>query len=163
MAGLFYLLTFVSGVIALVAGSTMVVANGIATVAYVAVTVLFYVLFKPVDARLSMVAALFSFAGCAVGAMTALHVSLVPINALAFFGIYCVLIGYLIGRSTFLPSWLGGLMAFGGLSWLTFGWRTLAHALYPYNLAPGIIAEGTLTVWLLVFGGKASRPVARTT
>jgi hypothetical protein len=154
-AGLFYLLTFVTGIIALMAGSPMVVANAVATVSYVAVTVLFYVLFKPVDARLSLIAALFSFAGCAVGAMNALHLSLVPVNALAFFGIYCLLIGYLIARSSFLPRWLGGLMALGGLGWLTFGWRPLAQALYPYNLAPGIVAEGTLTVWLLVFGAKA--------
>lgn len=87
--------------------------------------------------------------------MAALHVSIVPVNALAFFGIYCLLIGYLIAGSTFLPAWLGGLMAIGGLSWLTFGWRPLAHALYPYNLVPGIVAEGTLTVWLIVFAGKA--------
>jgi hypothetical protein len=67
-----------------------------------------------------------------------------------FFGGYCLLIGFLIYKSTFLPRMLGVLMAIGGLSWLTFGVAAIAKALYPYNLAPGIIGEGALTIWLLV-------------
>jgi hypothetical protein len=39
---------------------------------------------------------------------------------LVFFGFYCVLIGYLILRSTFPPTTLGVLMVFVGLGWLTF-------------------------------------------
>ena len=74
-----------------------------------------------------------------------------------FFGFYCILIGYLVFRSTFLPPILGALMAFGGLSWLTFLSRSLASYLSPYNFLPGIIGEGSLTLWLLIMGVNVQR------
>lgn len=156
LAGVFYLLTFVTGFIALAAGTGAAVANGIATVAYVGVTVLFYQLFKPVSRTVSAIAAGFSLIGCAIGALVAFHVT-VPISSLAFFGVYCILIGYLIVRSPFLPSILGVLLALGGLSWLTFAWPPLARSLSPYNYGPGILGEGLLTLWLLIFGARRSR------
>jgi hypothetical protein len=160
LAGAFYLGTFATGLIALVFGSGMEVANVIATVCYIGVTVLFYRLFKPVDQPLSLVAALFSGVGCVLGLARGLHLARVPINELAFFGCYCILIGYLIYRSKFLPRAIGVLLAVGGVSWLTFGWPPLARALAPFNYLPGIVAEGLLTIWLLAFG-TASSPSAR--
>lgn len=77
--------------------------------------------------------------------------------SLVFFGFYCLLIGYLIFRSTFLPRTLGVLMAIGGLGWLTFLWPPLASYLYPYILLPGILGEGSLTLWLLVIGVNVQR------
>ena len=73
-----------------------------------------------------------------------------------FFGFYCLLIGYLIFRSTFLPRILGAGMAFAGLGWLTFLSPALAHHLVPYILAAGI-GEVSLTLWLLVAGVNAQR------
>ena len=73
-----------------------------------------------------------------------------------FFGFYCLLIGYLIFRSTFLPRILGAGMAFAGLGWLTFLSPALAHHLVPYILAAGI-GEISLTLWLLVAGMNAQR------
>lgn len=52
---------------------------------------------------------------------------------------------------------LGALMAFGGLGWLTFVSPALANALSPYNMAPGVIGETVLTVWLLTVGINARR------
>jgi len=43
------------------------------------------------------------------------------------------------------------------LGWLTFLSHSLASALAPYNMAPGILAETLLTVWLLVPGVNAQR------
>jgi hypothetical protein len=60
-----------------------------------------------------------------------------------FFGLYCLLIGYLILRSTFLPRFLGVLMALGGLGWLTFLSPALSSKLSPWNMAPGILGEGS--------------------
>jgi Domain of unknown function (DUF4386) len=70
----------------------------------------------------------------------------------------CLLIGYLILRSTFLPRVLGALMMIAAMGWLTSLLAPLAKLLYPYNLAPGIIAEGALTLWLLFKGGAVPGP-----
>jgi len=156
LAGVFYLGTFISGLIALAFGAGMEVANAIATVCYVGVTVLFYVLFRPINSRLSLLAALFSATGCVMGLIRGLHLGRPPISELAVFGCYCILIGYLIYRSTFMPRFLGVLLMLGGLSWLTFGWPPLARTLSPYNYVPGILAEGLLTIWLLSKGATAN-------
>jgi hypothetical protein len=157
MAGVFYLLTFVGGVFALLFGRRLGVvyfyaANLIATACYIAVTLLFYDLFKPVNRGISLLAAFFSLTGCVIGTLSLFHLVSLPVNNLVFFGFYCLLIGYLIFRSTFLPRTLGVLMAFGGLGWLTFLSPALAKYLSPYNMAPGILGEFALTLWLLVFG-----------
>lgn len=158
IAGVFYLLTFLTGGTALlVRGSVGMVAGLIAAVCYVAVTILFYRLFKPVNRSLSLVAAIVSLAGCAIGPLN--RIDLVPfqIHPLVFFGCYCLLIGALVFRSTFLPPALGVLMAFGGLGWLTFLSPPLASQWTPYIYGPGILGEGVLTVWLLVRGVNVER------
>jgi hypothetical protein len=145
-AGVVYLLVFVTGGLALVVrGGVGSAAGLIAGLLYIVVTLLFYGLFKPVNGRLSLLAASVSLVGIAVGPV-------LKADPLPLFGIYCLLIGYLIFRSTFLPRILGVLMAFGGLGWLTFLSPPLSHYLSPYNFAPGILGEGALTGWLLVFG-----------
>lgn len=48
-------------------------------------------------------------------------------------------------------------MAFAGLGWLTFLSADLANYLSPYNLAPGFLGEGALTLWLLVMGVNEER------
>jgi hypothetical protein len=153
MAGGVYLLVFVTGGFALAVRSGVGAAAGVvAGVLYIAVTLLFYGLFKPVSRNLSALAAVISLAGIAAGPLR------VPgVNPLAFFGFYCGLISYLIFRSTFLPRPLAALMAFASLGWLTFLSPSLAQDLYPYNFAPGIIGEGALTLWLLVIGVNVPR------
>ena len=74
---------------------------------------------------------------------------------LAFFGLYCILIGYLIFRSTFMPRIIGVFMALAGLGYLTFLSPPLAGYLSPYNLAPAALGEGSLMLWLLVVGVNA--------
>lgn len=75
---------------------------------------------------------------------------------LVFFGFYCLLIGYLILRSIFLPRFLGVFMVIAGLAWLTF-LTPLAKDLSPFAVAPAALGEGLLTVWLLVKGVNAQR------
>jgi hypothetical protein len=74
-----------------------------------------------------------------------------------FFGVYCLLIGYLIFRSAFLPRILGVPMAFAGLGWLTFLSPPLANYLSPYILVLGFLAELALMLWLLVMGVNVPR------
>src|SRR5947209_6692945 len=76
---------------------------------------------------------------------------------LVFFGFWCVLIGYLIFRSTFLPRIIGALEVLAGLGYLTLLWRPLAHYLYPYNLALAGPGEISLLLWLLVVGVNVER------
>lgn len=76
---------------------------------------------------------------------------------LVFFGLWCILIGYLIARSTFLPRTIGALYALAGLGYLTLLWQPLAHFLYPYNLALAGPGEISLLLWLLIKGVNAER------
>ena len=160
LAGVFYLLTFVTGGFALFASGSLAIAAGlIAGASYIVVTLLLYLIFKPVNRGLSLVAALVSLLGCAIG-----PVSLVvrlpgqPNDiSLVIFGIYCLTIGYLIIRSAFMPWFVGALMLFAGLGWLTFMSPALARDLFPYGFAPGIIGEGALMIWLLLFGVDAQK------
>ena len=76
--------------------------------------------------------------------------------AIVFFGFYCLLTGYLICRSTFLPRVLGGFMMLAGLGGLTFLSPTFAAAHLPYTLL-GSVGELLLTAWLLVKGVDAEK------
>jgi len=76
---------------------------------------------------------------------------------LVFFGLWCILIGYLITRSTFLPRTIGALYALAGSGYLTLVCQPLAHYLYPYNLALAGPGEISLLLWLLVKGVDVER------
>ena len=77
--------------------------------------------------------------------------------ALVFFGVYWLLIGYLVFRSTFLPRVLGALTVLSGMSWLTFLSPQLADALSPGIRILGVLGEFSLMGWLLVRGVNAER------
>jgi hypothetical protein len=119
-------------------------------------TLLFYGMFKPVNGSLSFLAALFSLAGCTVMTLN-LFLPSFPVSSLLFFGPYCLLIGYLIFRSGFLPRILGLLMALAGLGWVAFLLPTVAHSLTLYIEVFGISAEASLMLWLLVMGVDVQR------
>lgn len=76
---------------------------------------------------------------------------------IVFFGFYCVLLGYLIFKSTFLPRIIGALMALAGLGYLTFLFKPLADHLAPYNLFPAALGEVSLMLWLLIVGVNVQR------
>lgn len=156
-AGLFYVLTIVAGSWALAgAGAWRAAANGVAAASYVVVTILFFFLFRPVHARTSLLATLTGLAGCVASALAMSGTWRLPFNALGLFGIYCLLLAWLIARST-LPRALAVLMAIGGLGWLTFLAPSVARAVAPFNYAPGIVGETVLTLWLLVTGARVAR------
>jgi hypothetical protein len=127
----------------------------IAIAVMAAVTLLFYDLFKPVNRGLSLLAASFAFVGLTFEVFRwqpqGMNVAIV------IHGFYCLLIGYLIFRSTFLPRILGALMAFAGLGWLTYLSTPLVNYLSPYNLASALLAEVLVLLWLLVMGVNVQR------
>src|SRR5438309_7397845 len=176
IAGLFYLITIMTGIFAqgFVSGRLVVDGDAAATATnilahrrlfewsftvylvemacQIAVTALFYDLLKPAGRSVSLLAAFLGLTGCVIKTFSrlfyiapllvlggshylsvfsaeqlqALALLFLKVNdhgaaiALAFFGFYALLTGYLIVRSTFLPRILGVLSVFGGLGWLTF-------------------------------------------
>jgi hypothetical protein len=159
IAGVFYVVNIITGLYSYFGPrSRLTLYTGmVAAAAYVTITILFYFLFKPVNRKLSLLAALISMAGSTVGVLSMLQRMPFKIDILDFFAFYCLLIGYLIWRSTFLPQFLGVLMALAGTGYLAYLWPPMAKALYPYDILPGLIGETTLTVWLLVKGVNEQR------
>src|SRR5215475_2577006 len=99
MAGVFYLLTFATGIYGMEVRSMLGLAAVIAAACYIAVTLLFYFIFRPVNRRLSLLAVIVSLVGCVIGPLGLVIHAFSHINALVFFGFYCLFIGYLIFRS----------------------------------------------------------------
>ena len=153
IAGAFYVITIVASAFSFMIPSAADVALTIAGAAYIGVTLLFYYLFKPVNKGASLLAALLSFVGIAIPSSLPHAFSI----TMTFFGFYCLLIGYLTFKSTYLPRILGVLLAIGGVGYLinsfaNFLSLAIAPHLFPYILLPGFISETVLCLWLLVKG-----------
>jgi uncharacterized protein DUF4386 len=76
---------------------------------------------------------------------------------LVFFGVYLLLVGILILRSTFLPRILGVLMALAGLSYVPFLSPPLVQSLQPYILVFPGVGQISLALWLVVMGVSTQR------
>jgi len=161
LAGIFYLLTIFVGIFAAFAPSKMLgdIGNLIGTAFYLVVTALLYLMLKPVSPSLSLLAGLISVAGCAVGALEALHRSPFSFHGIVIFGFYCLLLGYLIFGSKFFPRWLGPLVALAGLGWLTYLSPTFARHLGFIPMITGIVGEDALTICLLFMSTRHTQPV----
>lgn len=164
-----------------------VVANLVATLCYIGVVGLLNELLKPVHPGLSRLAVLFGLAGCVIGAMTAAlqmtapaligattgpdnaqGVQLLMVSAgrassvgLTLFGCYCLLIGWLVLRSGFIPKIFGALLMLSGISWLG---GNLALLLNPdlagrliWIVGLGGLGEILFTLWLVVKGVDVRR------
>ena len=73
---------------------------------------------------------------------------------LIFFGFTCVLRGYLIVKSGYVPRVLGVLLVVAGIGYLVNSFALLvaprlAAMLFPAVLLPALVAELALSVWLL--------------
>jgi hypothetical protein len=77
--------------------------------------------------------------------------------ALAFFGFYTIIKGYLIFRSTFLPKILGILGMIAGLGWLSFLYTPLAYRILPLVMMLGLLGAVLQIFWLLIFGVDEKR------
>lgn len=151
--------------------------NLVAIATYIGVTALFYTLFKPVNKTLSLLAAFMSLTGCIVlvignvfylaplvtlqGEPSLALVSLKLYSqffnlSFVFFGFYCLIIGYLIFNSGFLPRILGVGMMLAGMTWAVFIIPGLARVLFPTVMLAGV-GEAALVVWLLAFGVNSER------
>jgi hypothetical protein len=82
--------------------------------------------------------------------------------SLLFFGCFCVIVGYLIFRSGYLPKTIGVLMQIAGVCYLTNSFALIlsaavANRLFPAILVPAFIGEVSLCLWLLVKGVNVQR------
>jgi hypothetical protein len=81
---------------------------------------------------------------------------------LIFFGFACLVRGWLIVRSGYLPRFLGVLLLLAGLSYLINSFAlllapALADAMFPIILLPAFVGELSLCLWLIVKGVNLER------
>jgi len=82
--------------------------------------------------------------------------------AIVFFGFYCLLIGYLIFRSIFLPRVIGAMMALGGLAYVANNiamFLSLKPPRYLTHIVPALggLGELSLMLWLISIGVNPQR------
>jgi Domain of unknown function (DUF4386) len=156
MAGLLSLISLVAAVFGeFIVRRFEIAGDFVAVSGNIAVALLLYGIFKPVNRGLSLLAASLSVVGLTCGAFRwNPHGVDIPVVCDGF---SCLVIGYLIFRSTFLPRILGPLVAIAGLGWLTYLSPPLARFLSPYNLALGILGQESLMLWLLVMALNEQR------
>ena len=155
LTGLVYLCYFVTAIGGVTLGKKDFIIAGhmvdiISILCYLAVTVLFYRLFEPVQKSLSLIAALFSATGCVLTALNTFHVTDAA-TPLLFFGPYCILLGLLIARSTFLPRFLGIVLVIAGLGWVLL-LLSPPELLSLITKGFGFLSELSLMLWLLIKG-----------
>ena len=81
---------------------------------------------------------------------------------LVFFGLYCILVGFVIYKTTAIPKILGILYAIAGLCYLInsftmFLSKGFANPLFIYLAIPIFIGELSLCLWLLIKGIDTSK------
>jgi hypothetical protein len=166
-----------------------VVGDLIMHITDVPITLIFYVLLKPVSKNLALLAAMFSMLQTAVlcanklnlvtvllllggsGYLKAFDPNQLQVLAslslaqhdygfgigLIFFGVSCLVIGYLMLRSGYFPRTLGVMQAIAGICYLINSFAlllspTLADKMFPAIVIPSFIGELSTCVWLIVRG-----------
>ena len=155
----------------------------------VPVMVILYVLLRPVNRHLALLATLINLVQTAVLAANKLNL-LVPLFmlddagylqafsveqrhvlstlaikahgfgfgiGLIFFGVACLIRGYLLFRAEYFPRILGILLALAGLGYLVNSFAlllapALASAIFPGVLVPAFVGELSLCLWLIIKG-----------
>jgi hypothetical protein len=147
---MYYLLKPVDRLLALVATVANVVQTAVLAANKLTLVVPLLLLQKPGDIPASTWEATLSFLAIR------LHGYGFGIGLL-FFGVACLVRGYLVFRSTYFPRTLGVLLALAGLAYLVNSVALLlapgvAAKLFPAILAPALVGEGAFCLWLLVKG-----------
>jgi hypothetical protein len=134
----------------------------------VALTFVLYVLLRPVNANIALLAVLFRVVGTATFASGEISYFAGSLKTYAtgsdlsmmFYGIGSGVFGYLMFRSNYFPKALGALLAIGGLGFVA---RSFAVVLLPtyasFGFAlPMMLALILLALWLLVKGVNVVEP-----
>jgi uncharacterized protein DUF4386 len=154
---------------------------------------LFYVLLKPVNKNLALLAVFFNLVECAIDGANKLNLVAAlflsggadylkafeprQLHALAylslklhaygygvslvFFGIVCLIFGYLLFRSGYFPKALGILMTIAGVSYLTNSFTLILAPKYAATISPilvlAFIGELSFCLWLIVKGVNVTK------
>jgi len=163
-------------------------ADSVMLLCDVALAVLLYLLLRPVNQALALMAMCFRLVQTAVigGNLLHYHAALIALgspeyaalfgaeqlNAVAAlfldlhshgydlgllpFGLSCLLLGYLVYRSGFLPRFLGVLLAAAGIVYLVGSYTRFLFPGYVETVMPiylvAIVAESAMCLWLLIKG-----------
>lgn len=161
------------------------VSDLIMVIADVGVAVLFYLLLKPVNNTLSMLAAIFRLIQATIIAINLINhfavillingtnVEFVQTQTMfyldlhtygylisgIFFGLSCLVLGYLFSKSKLLPKTLGYIIAIGGAGYLVDCFTNFLVPQYAeitemVVLFTAVIAELATCLWLLIKGVK---------
>jgi hypothetical protein len=81
---------------------------------------------------------------------------------LIFFGFTCLINGFLVFRSGYLPKTIGILLQIAGACYLLNSFTLIvapvyASSLFPFSIIPAFVAELSFSVWLLVRGVDISK------
>jgi hypothetical protein len=158
-------------------------ANLVLILGEVVLTVILYLLFRSVSRTLSLLAAVFRLVVVAITGLNLLNMfaALVVLDsgpgqpeslallfldlhqygygiAMTFFGLNCLVMGYLLAKSSHAPRTLGILLGVAGLGYLTNSFTFFLVPDYdgsamPLLLAPAIVAESWFCLHLLRKGG----------
>jgi hypothetical protein len=150
VAGVVYLAYF------LTAGAGQALSNVplkvIATAVYFGLVVLLFALFRAADPRVAPLVLPLAALGCVIQSVAFIEADR-PLERLgvAFFGLYMVVLGYLVARSQTAPVALGGWLAVAGLSASALLIAGLPVAVAALILVFAGGSELALVVWLLFF------------
>ncbi len=169
-------------------------ADSVMLLCDVALAVLLYLLLRPVNQALALMAMCFRLVQTAVigGNLLHYHAALIALgspeyaallgaeqlNAVAAlfvdlhshgydlgllpFGLSCLLLGYLVYRSGFLPRFLGVLLAAAGIVYLVGSYTRFLFPAHVETVMPiylvAIVAESALCLWLLFRGVDRRAP-----
>lgn len=173
---------------------TGIVADVIMHVLDIPIMLIIFILLRPVNKNLALLALLFNLIQTAVLAANKLNLvsALLPLQSadylrsidpnqlyaqtylslklhdigfgvgLIFFGFTCLVNGYLIFRSGYLPKAIGVLMQIAGLCYLVNNFTLLlapniANSLFPVSMLPCLVAELSFCLWLIVKGVNVTK------
>jgi len=157
-----------------------------------ALSLILYLLLRPVNRDVALMAVFFNLVCIAVEAVAgvSLATALLPVTSaeyatafgpeqlgamatlairshtygfgvgLIFFGVECVVLGWLIARSGYMPRTVGRLMQLAGVCYVINSAAlllspALSNRLFPAILLPAVVAEFSLAIWLLARGVRA--------
>lgn len=162
ITGTFWLLTILAGFATLAGGAYASAANTFGALTYLGASVFAARLMSPVNRNMALLSGLLG----ALGSLITLEQAFIHALNLSrnlpflFFGSQLLILATLITKSTYIPGWVGYILGFGGLGWLTLGLSSLlapefARSLLPLILLPGIVGETVLTLRLLIKGATS--------